>query len=91
MARHGPPEIEGTELGHRYETYLDDVFGAYGELFPAMYEWFERRFPQDPGDSDFVYRSTITAKTCDTLRLCLPAGTRSNVGIYATAQSYEQP
>ena len=85
-----PPEIEGTELGGRYEEYLDDVFGAYGEMFPAMYEWFERRFPQDPADSDFVYRSTITAKTCDTLRLCLPAGTRSNVGIYATAQSYEQ-
>ncbi len=43
-----------------------------------------------PSDSDFVYRSTITAKTCDTLRVCLPAATRSNVGIYATAQSYEQ-
>ena len=85
-----PPEIEGTELGARYEAFLDDVFGAYGEMFPAMYEWFERRFPQEPSDSDFVYRSTITAKTCDTLRLCLPAGTRSNVGIYATAQSYEQ-
>ena len=55
-----------------------------------MYEWYERRFPQDPGDSDFVYRSTIIAKTCDTLRVCLPAATRSNVGVYATAQSYEQ-
>ena len=63
-------------------------FGAYGEMFPAMYGWFERRFPEDPADSDFVYRSTITAKTCDTLRLCLPAGTRSNLGVYATGQSY---
>src|SRR6185503_3749190 len=27
---------------------------------------------------------------CDTLRVCLPAATRSNVGVYATAQSYEQ-
>jgi thymidylate synthase ThyX len=37
-----------------------------------------------------VYRSTITAKTCDTLRDILPAATRSNVGIYGTGQAYEQ-
>jgi thymidylate synthase ThyX len=85
-----PPEIEDTTLGPAYRGYLDEVFGLYGEMFQPMYEWFERRFPQDAGDSDFVYRSTITAKTCDTLRVCLPASTRSNVGVYATAQSYEQ-
>ena len=85
-----PPEIEETGLEHRYRAYLDEVFGLYGAMFQPMYEWYERRFPQASNDSDFVYRSTITAKTCDTLRVCLPAGTRSNVGIYATAQSYEQ-
>jgi thymidylate synthase ThyX len=85
-----PPEVENSDLEHRYRSYLDEVFGLYGELFEPMYAWYERRFPQDPADSDFVYRSTITAKTCDTLRVCLPAGTRSNIGVYATAQSYEQ-
>src|SRR2546422_7276962 len=55
-----------------------------------MESYFRGRFPKDPGDSDFVYRSSITAKTCDTLRLLLPAATRSNLGIYATGQSYEQ-
>ena len=85
-----PPELEETGLESAYRAYLDEVFGLYGEMFDPMYAWYERRFPQDAGDSDFVYRSTITAKTCDTLRVCLPAGTRSNVGIYATAQSYEQ-
>ena len=85
-----PPELEGTDLELRYREYLDEVFGLYGEMFDPLYAWYERRFPQEAGDSDFVYRSTITAKTCDTLRVCLPAGTRSNVGIYATAQSYEQ-
>src|SRR5205085_11745055 len=34
-------------------------------------------------------RMTIRAKACDALRGLLPAATRSNVGIYATAQSYE--
>ena len=85
-----PPEIEDTGLEHVYREYLDEVFGQYGAMFQPMYEWYERRFPQTESDSDFVYRSTITAKTCDTLRVCLPAATRSNVGIYATAQSYEQ-
>jgi thymidylate synthase ThyX len=85
-----PPELEGTDLEQAFRAYLDEVFGLYGEMFDLLYAWYERRFPKDPGDPDFVYRSTITAKTCDTLRVCLPAGTRSNVGISATAQSYEQ-
>ena len=85
-----PPEIEGTDLEAGFVEYLDEVFRQYGAMFEPLYAWFERRFPQDPGDSDAVYRSTITAKTCDTLRLALPAGTRSNLGIFATAQSYEQ-
>jgi thymidylate synthase ThyX len=33
---------------------------------------------------------TIRAKACDTLRGLLPAATRSNVGMFATAQAYEQ-
>jgi thymidylate synthase ThyX len=85
-----PPELEGTHLETRFTDYLDAVFGAYGRMFEPLYAWFEGRFPQDPADSDAVYRSTITAKTCDTLRMALPAGTRSNLGIFATAQSYEQ-
>jgi thymidylate synthase ThyX len=85
-----PLEIEGTELEARYLAYLDEVFGLYGEMFEPLFAWFERRHPKDAADSEAVYRSTITAKTCDTLRVCLPAGTRSNLGIYATAQSYEQ-
>ena len=85
-----PPEIEGTDLEVRFRAYLDEIFALYGAMFEPLYAWFERRFPQDPGDSDTVYRSTITAKTCDTLRLILPAATRSNLGIFATAQSYEQ-
>jgi thymidylate synthase ThyX len=85
-----PPEIVGTDLERRFEEHLDTVFGAYGAMFEPLYAWFERRFPRDPSDPEGVYRSTITAKTCDTLRLALPAATRSNLGIFATAQTYEQ-
>ncbi|MDP9299735.1 MAG: FAD-dependent thymidylate synthase, partial [Actinomycetota bacterium] len=85
-----PPEIVDTQLEERYVGLLDDVFTSYGQMYEVLDAWYRERFPQEPGDSDFVYRQTILAKTCDTLRMILPAGTRSNVGIYATGQSYEQ-
>ena len=59
-------------------------------MYEPMETYFKERFPKEEGDSDFVYRQTMLAKTCDTLRVLLPAGTRSNLGIYATGQSYEQ-
>jgi thymidylate synthase ThyX len=58
-------------------------------MFEPVQEHFRRRFPRQEGDSDFVYRSTILAKTCDTLRVLLPAGTRSNLGVYADGQAFE--
>jgi thymidylate synthase ThyX len=85
-----PAEIEGTQLEERYVGLLDDVFTTYGDLYERLEPWFRERFPQQPADTDFVYRQTIMAKTCDTLRMLLPAGTRSNLGIYASGQSYEQ-
>lgn len=85
-----PPEIAGTDLEPRFEAFLDAAFGAYGRMYEPMATFFRERYPQLEGDSDFVYRQTIMAKTCDTLRVLLPAATRSNLGIYATGQSYEQ-
>jgi thymidylate synthase ThyX len=85
-----PLEIVGSPAEDVYNAFADRTFGAYGRMFEPLYAYFAERFPKDPVDSDFLYRSTITAKTCDTLRLLLPAGTRSNLGVYATGQSYEQ-
>ena len=58
-------------------------------MFQPIFDLFVARFPKTEGDSDFVYRSTITAKTCDTLRVLLPTGTRSNLGVYADGQAFE--
>jgi thymidylate synthase ThyX len=85
-----PPELEGTQLEDRYVDFLDETFAIYGRMFDRLQPWFRERFPKLSQDSNFVYKQTILAKTCDTLRMILPAGTRSNVGIYATGQSYEQ-
>ncbi len=85
-----PPEIAGTDLERRFDAFLDTAFEAYGRMYGPMDAFYRERFPQQEGDSDFVYRQTIMAKTCDTLRVLLPAATRSNMGIFATGQSYEQ-
>ncbi|MBA3690482.1 MAG: FAD-dependent thymidylate synthase [Actinobacteria bacterium] len=85
-----PPEIAGTDLEARFDAFLDTTFEAYGRMYGPMDAFYRDRFPQQEGDSDFVYRQTIMAKTCDTLRVLLPAATRSNMGIFATGQSYEQ-
>jgi thymidylate synthase ThyX len=85
-----PSEIVDTDLEGTYRAFLDEVFTTYGRLYDRLEPWFSERFPKQEADTDFVYRQTIMAKTCDTLRMLLPAGTRSNLGIYATGQSYEQ-
>ena len=84
-----PPEVaHRRSLARGSARCCDVAFETYARwLGPlqAVPAWF----PQEPEDSDFVYRSSIRAKACDTLRGLLPAATRTNVGIYATGQSYE--
>jgi thymidylate synthase ThyX len=84
-----PPEIEGTSVEREYQDFATRTLEAYGRMFEPVHEYFRERFPKHEGDSDFVYRSTILAKTCDTLRVLLPSGTRSNLGVYADGQAYE--
>jgi thymidylate synthase ThyX len=85
-----PREVEEAGVAARFAAVCDRAFETYSRWLGPMQEFFRGAFPQSPEDSDFVYRSTIRAKACDTLRGLLPAATRTNVGIYGTGQSYEQ-
>src|SRR5262249_52705337 len=67
----------------------DAIFDTYSAGLPSMMEWARGQYPKQPTDSDFVYKQTIKAKACDTLRGLLPAATLSNVGIYGTGQAFE--
>jgi thymidylate synthase ThyX len=88
---HVPVEVEADPaLAGRYREVMDRAFDRYARWLEPMQDFFRSLFPQDSGDSDFVYRMTIRAKACDTLRGLLPAATQTNVGIFATAQAYEQ-
>jgi len=84
-----PSQVCASPLGTRYVSDLDGLFDVYRDLLPAMTDWARERYPKDPGDSDFVYKQTIKAKACDSVRGVLPAATISNVGIYGTGQAFE--
>jgi thymidylate synthase ThyX len=85
-----PVEILESPFGARYVGDMDRVFDTYGELMPIMRTRVAERFPQQAGDSDFVYRQAVKAKSLDALRGLLPAASLSNIGLYGTGQSYEQ-
>ncbi|HSG80224.1 MAG TPA: FAD-dependent thymidylate synthase [Acidimicrobiia bacterium] len=86
---HVPPEVRATALEAEYRDTLDWAFDTYASLIDRTQDYYRALYPQQAGDSDFVYRSTIRAKACDDLRGLLPAATTSNVGIYASGQAYE--
>lgn len=83
------PNVLESPLGARYVGEMDRMFDCYRRLLPELQSWLGHRFPQQPGDSDFVYRQSIKAKALDSLRGLLPAASLSNLGIYGTGQSYE--
>jgi thymidylate synthase ThyX len=85
-----PPEILDSPHGARFVGEMDRVFDTYGALLPQMHAWVAEHFPQQAGDSDFVYRQATRAKSLDALRGLLPAASLSNIGIYGTGQAYEQ-
>ena len=85
-----PSEILESTYGARYVGDMDRVFDTYGELLPTVQASVAARFPQQAGDSDFVYRQAVKAKALDALRGLLPGACLSNIGLYGTGQSYEQ-
>ncbi|MGH2829668.1 MAG: FAD-dependent thymidylate synthase [Actinomycetota bacterium] len=83
------PDIAASPHAAGYGKTLDAIFAAYAGALPRAMEHFAARFPKDPGDPDRIWKATIKAKACDTLRGMLPAATVSNIGIFATGQAYE--
>jgi thymidylate synthase ThyX len=86
---HVPAELT-VPLRERYVATLDAAFTTYAAWLPRLRDFYTTKFPRAEGDSESAHRMTIRAKALDTLRGLLPAATTSNVGIYGTAQAYEQ-
>ncbi len=86
---HTPQELRGHRLEAQYESAMDLAFSTYAKWLTPMQAHFNDKFPAPGGKADGAYAASIRAKALDALRGLLPAATRSNVGIYATGQSYE--
>ena len=86
---HRDADVMAGPHAQAYVEHLDAIFDIYAELVPQVLDWVRERWPQDEATSDFVYRSATKAKALDLLRGLLPAATTSNVGMFATGQSYE--
>ena len=84
-----PQELDSVGLTARYENEMDWMFSAYSDVVARLVAYYEQLFPKQPGDSAFVWTSTIRARACDDARGLLPAATQSNVGIFGSGQAYE--
>jgi len=83
-----PAEIQAAGLEPAYAATLDLLFDTYRDLVPLLTGHYERLHPQG-GDPPGIWKASIRARVCDDLRGLLPAATLSNVGVFASAQSYE--
>jgi thymidylate synthase ThyX len=87
---HLPAEIAGTPLERSFVAAMDACFETYTAWFERLQDHLRDRFPRQPGDSASVWRQSIRAKACDVLRGLLPAATTANVGLFGSAQAFEQ-
>jgi thymidylate synthase ThyX len=84
------PHVMAGPHASAYVDTLDAIFATYADLVPTVLDWVRAVYPQDDQTSDFVYRNATKAKALDLVRGLLPAATTSNLGIFASGQSYEQ-
>lgn len=84
------PGVLKSDLGSRYITDLDAIFADYAKLVPKVLAHVRATNPKMDSDSSFVYNNATKAKALDAVRGMLPAAAVSNVGMYGSAQAYEQ-
>lgn len=82
------PGFTSRRLADRYRQILDGAFEEYSRMLEEMVVYLQARFPQ--GDTnEAAWRRSVRAGALDCVRGLLPAATQTNVGIYASGQSFE--
>ena len=84
-----PLEIRGTSLEKEYREKMDHLFDTYKKIKEQIIPNLKEEYPKKDEWSEGAYEAIIRAKACDIVRGLLPACTKSNLGIYASGQSYE--
>jgi thymidylate synthase ThyX len=87
---HVPAELDAhPRLRGLYELTLDHAFATYAASMESLRAHLEQAHPRDPDISPAAHSRAVRARVLDVLRGLLPAATRSNLGIFASAQAYE--
>ena len=82
------PELMASGHAAAYIRAMDGLFDTYCELLPLLREHLDHIVPEE--EDGAARRRAIRALALDLLRGLLPAGTVSNVGVFASPQAYEQ-
>jgi thymidylate synthase ThyX len=82
-----PELLADPELGPVVEAAMDGLFDTYCALLDPLRDHLDRTLP--PQDDPAARRRALRALALDLLRGLLPAGTVSNVGVFASPQAYE--
>jgi thymidylate synthase ThyX len=85
---HRDPELMGSAHAATYLAAMDGLFDAYVEMLPLLRAHLAQTLPEE-ADAKARDRA-IRALSLDLLRGLLPAGTVSNLGVYASPQALEQ-
>ena len=83
------PAILGSSVGTKYIAGMDRIFGAYQDLVPAMIEFEKSEHPRLAA-SDFVHHQAVRRAAVRSVRGVLPNGALCSIGIFASAQAFEQ-
>jgi thymidylate synthase ThyX len=81
-------ELLASPLGATYSKAMDQLFDTYSELREPLARHLDETLPHEPDEK--ARRRAIRALALDLMRGLLPAGTVSNVGMFASPQAYEQ-
>jgi thymidylate synthase ThyX len=81
-------EVLASPLGPTYVRAMDMLFDTYSALREPLTRHLDETLPPEPDVS--ARKRAIRALALDLMRGLLPAGTVSNVGMYASPQAYEQ-
>ena len=82
-----PQVLADPALGPVFEQAMDGLFDTYSALIDPLREHLDRTLPQQ--EDAGARRRALRALSLDLLRGLLPAGTVSNVGVFASPQAYE--
>lgn len=82
------PDIMKSKFAYLYLQTCDLLFDTYANLIKPMTKFVTERFPQQTA-SDRAYAAAVRAKVCDIIRVLLPAGTLTNVGLFGNGRGFE--